>query len=81
MTGKVAPDMEKPAPDSVAEFTVTATVPVDVSVTDCVAGVLSTTLPKDRLVTLKPRVDVPPVPICNTNVFVTPPATPDRVAD
>ena len=61
MIGKVAPDIEKPAPDNVAEFTVTAAVPVDVSVTDCVAGVLSTTLPKARLVVLTLNVEPPAV--------------------
>ncbi len=60
MTGKVPPVIEKPAPDNDAEFTVTEVVPVDVSVTDWVAGELSTTLPKDRLVALTLKVDVPP---------------------
>ncbi len=57
----MAPDIEKPVPDNVAEFTVTAAVPVEVSVTDCVAGVLSTTLPKARLVALTLKVEVPDV--------------------
>jgi hypothetical protein len=61
VTGNVAPDIEKPVPDNVAEFTVTAAVPVDVSVNDCVAGVLSTTLPKARLVALTLNVEAPAV--------------------
>jgi hypothetical protein len=60
VTGKVPPVIEKPAPDNVAEFTVTEVVPVDVSVTDCVAGELSTTLPKARLDVLTVNADVPP---------------------
>lgn len=58
--GKVPAVIEKPAPDNVAEFTVTDAVPVDVSVTDWVAGELSTTLPKARLLVLMLNVDVPP---------------------
>jgi hypothetical protein len=41
--------MVKPVPVIVAEFTVTAEVPVDVSVNDCVAVVFTVTLPKLRL--------------------------------
>lgn len=37
--GKVAPTREKPVPVSAAEWTVSAAVPVDVRVTDCVAAV------------------------------------------
>ena len=81
VTGKVAPDIEKPVPDDLAEFTVTAAVPVDVSVTDCVAGVLSTTLPKARLVALRLNVEVPAAFNCNANVFVAPPAPAVSVAD
>jgi len=47
--GKLAPDTEKPVPEIVAELTVTAEFPVDDSVTDCVIGVFSATLPKFRL--------------------------------
>jgi hypothetical protein len=38
----------KPAPVTVAEFTVTGDVPVDVSVNDCVVAVFTVTLPKLR---------------------------------
>jgi hypothetical protein len=41
--------MVKPVPVIVAEFTVTAEVPDDVSVNDCVAVVFTVTLPKLRL--------------------------------
>lgn len=38
----------KPAPEIVAEVTVTGDVPVDVNVNDCVVDVLTVTLPKLR---------------------------------
>ncbi len=59
VTGKVAPDMLKPVPVSVAEFTVTDAVPVEVRVKDWVAGVLITTFPNATLVALMLRIDVP----------------------
>jgi hypothetical protein len=42
----------KPAPEIVAELTVTGDVPVDVNVNDCVVEVLAVTLPKLRLAAL-----------------------------
>ena len=44
--------MVKPAPLMAAEFTVTADVPVDLSVTDWVVDVFTVTLPKLRLAAL-----------------------------
>ena len=41
-----------PVPAIVAEFTVTGTVPVDVSVSDCVVAVFTVTLPKLKLAAL-----------------------------
>jgi hypothetical protein len=52
--------MEKPVPVSVAELTVTAAVPVDVSVIDCAAAVFTATLPNATLLALMPRVRVVP---------------------
>jgi hypothetical protein len=52
VAGNAGPDNVKPAPVSVAPFTVTGTVPVEVKVTDCVAGVLTTTSPNATLVAL-----------------------------
>jgi hypothetical protein len=52
VVGRVPPTMEKPAPVIEAELTVTADVPDDVSVTDCVAAKFTATLPKLRLVAL-----------------------------
>ena len=58
MTGNVAPETEKPAPVTVPAFTVTATVPEDVKVTDFVTAVFSATLPNDRAVALTLSVGV-----------------------
>jgi hypothetical protein len=46
VSGKLAPETEKPVPVSVAELMVTAAVPVADSVIDCDVGVLTATLPK-----------------------------------
>jgi hypothetical protein len=45
----VAPEIEKPEPETVAELIVTEPVPVELRVTDCVVAVLTDTLPKVRL--------------------------------
>jgi hypothetical protein len=42
----------KPVPAIVAEFTVTGAVPVDVTVSDCVAAVFTVTLPKLKVAEL-----------------------------
>lgn len=55
VTGKAAPDIEKPVPVSAAELIVSGEVPEDVSVTDCVAGVLRFTSPNVRSVVLTLR--------------------------
>ena len=52
VTGKLPATMVKPAPLIEAELTVTAEVPVDVKVTDCVVGEFTVTLPKLRLAVL-----------------------------
>ena len=58
MTGKLAPETAKPVPATVAEFTVTATVPVDVNVTEFETVVFTATFPNDKLLVLTLRVDV-----------------------
>ena len=58
VAGNVPPESEKPVPVTVAELTVTAAVPVDCKVTDCIAGAFTTTLPNDTLVALMLSVDV-----------------------
>jgi hypothetical protein len=60
VSGKLALEIEKPVPVSVAELTVTAAGPVEVSVIDCVAAVFTATLPKATLLALMPRVRVLP---------------------
>jgi hypothetical protein len=56
VSGKVAPETEKPVPVSVAELTVTAAVPVEDSVTDCEVVVFTARLPKLTLEVLTVRV-------------------------
>jgi hypothetical protein len=46
VSGRLAPTIVKLVPVTATELTVTGAVPVDVSVSDCVDGVLSVTLPK-----------------------------------
>jgi hypothetical protein len=48
VSGKLAPEMEKLAPARVAALIVTAAVPVEDSVIDCVVAVFTATLPKLR---------------------------------
>ena len=52
MTGKVAPDTVKSVPVTVAALTVTAAVPVELSVTVRVTAVFTPTLPNATLVAL-----------------------------
>jgi hypothetical protein len=49
VNGKLAPETEKPVPATVAALIVTAPVPEEDSVTDCVVAVLTLTLPNGRL--------------------------------
>jgi hypothetical protein len=56
VTGELPETMVKPAPLMVADSSFTARVPVDVSVTEPVAGELTVTLPKLRVETLSFRV-------------------------
>jgi hypothetical protein len=58
LRGKLAPEIEKPAPVSVAELMVTAAAPVEVTVTVCVAGVLTATLPNATVAVLRLSVGV-----------------------
>jgi hypothetical protein len=52
VAGNAAPETVKPLPVTVTELTVTGAVPVDVSVTVCVAGVFTATDPNETLVAL-----------------------------
>ena len=59
VSGKLAPDMLKPAPVTVAALIVSGAVPADIRVTDCgVAAVFTVTLPKARLPVLRCRAGV-----------------------
>lgn len=68
MSGKLPPESVNPFPITVAALTVTAAVPVDDRVTDCVAGVFKVTLPNARVVALMLNVGVP-APSCRAKVF------------
>jgi len=54
--GRLAPEIEKPVPDSDAALTVTGTVPVEERTTDCEAGEFTGTFPKATLEVLTPRI-------------------------
>jgi hypothetical protein len=59
VSGKVAPETEKPVPVKVAALMVTAEVPVELKVTDCaVAAVFTETLPKETALELMLRMGV-----------------------
>lgn len=78
VTGKVAPDTEKPVPLTIAELTVTGSVPVEVKVTVCVAGEFVFTLPKAMLVALALSVATAAFS-CRAKVLETVPAFADSV--
>ena len=78
--GKLIGDSEKPLPVTVMDFTVTAEVPLEVSVRICVTGVFSTTLPNEILVALTVSFAVP-VFNCRETVRVALPVVAVSVAD
>ena len=80
VTGVMMPESVKRDPATEIDEIVTAPVPVDVSVTDCLAVCPTITLPKLMLVELALSVGVPAFN-CNANVFVAPPAPAVSVAD
>lgn len=55
VAGNVGPENVNPDPDMVALLIVSAVVPADVSVRDCVEGVFTVTFGNERLVALIPR--------------------------
>lgn len=79
VTGKLSPEMVKPAPETATPLMVTAAVPDAVSDRVCVVGVLRLTLPKDRLLVLRLSVAVAGLS-CRAKVFVPPPAAAVSVA-
>ena len=80
MTGKVAPDIVKPVPLSVAELMVTGAVPVEVNVTGSVDAVFTVTLPNAKLAGLIVNVGTAAFS-CSAKVLETPPALAVRVTD
>jgi hypothetical protein len=78
--GKVAPDTVKPAPDIATEFTVSAVLPVEESLMVCVVAVLTLTLPKERLLALRPSVGTV-APSVMLKVWLAPPAVAISVSD
>lgn len=72
VNGNVAPESVKPLPLTEAELTVTAAVPVEVNVTDCVAGEFTATLPKEMLVAFALSVATAGES-CSANVVDAPP--------
>lgn len=73
VAGMVTPDMVKPVPVRVVALIVTGAVPVEVKVTDCVAGVFSVTLPKATFVALMLSAGTEAFS-CRAKVLVTEPA-------
>ena len=71
--GKVAPKIVKPVPTSDAVLMATGAVPVDDRVTNCLAGALTVTLPKSRLLVLKLSVGIEAFN-CSAICWDTPPA-------
>jgi hypothetical protein len=79
--GNVAPVSENPVPVTVAAVTVTALLPLAVSVTDCVEGLFTTTFPKAMLVALMLSVCWLAAFNCNAKVLETPFAEAVSVTD
>ncbi len=79
VAGKLAPVIVNPVPASVAEFSVSAAVPDEVSVTVCVPDVFTVTSPNARSVELTVSCGDPPVS-CRAKVFVALPAVAVRVS-
>ena len=79
MIGKVTPETVKPLPLMAAALTVTGAVPVEVRITDCVAGVFRVTFPNATLVALMLSVGTP-VPSCRLKVCATLPALAVNIA-
>lgn len=75
----MAPEIEKPNPDTVAELIVTEPLPVELKVTSCEVAVPTETLPKFKLD--EPTLSVGTVAFnCNPKVRGVPPVFADSVA-
>lgn len=73
VTGKVAPDMVKPAPVSAAALMLTGAVPIEVRVIGCVAVAFTATSPNGTLVALMLSIGIAAFN-CKAKLSVTPPA-------
>jgi hypothetical protein len=80
VTGRLIGDIVKPVPVTATEFTVTAAVPLDVSVTLCVVGVLITTLPNEMLLAFRLNAGVAALS-CSETPFEVVPVAAVTVAD
>ena len=63
LNGKVTPEIANPGPLIEAASTKSEALPVESSLTSCVAAVFSGTSPNVRLVVLRANVAVPPPPV------------------
>jgi hypothetical protein len=80
VSGKLAPETEKPAPVTVAAVTLVASVPVDESVTDCDTVEFTATPPNEMFVELKLSAREPAALSFNAKLAVAFPAVAVRVA-
>ena len=72
VVGKLIAGVEKPLPVTEIEFTVTADVPLDVSVTVCVVELFTTTLPNETLLVFTLSADVAALSCSETDFEVLP---------
>ena len=71
--GVAIPEIEYPVPETETALTVTAAVPVELSVTDCVLVVFSVTVPNATLAALTPSLGVVATGLtCSATLFVAP---------
>jgi hypothetical protein len=80
VAGRLGEEAEKPLPVAVTEFTVTAAVPLEVSITVCVVGVFTPTPPNEMLVAFKLSAGLPEFS-CSESAFEVPPAVAVSVTD
>ncbi len=80
VAGRLGEETEKPLPVAVTEFTVTAAVPLEVSVTVCVVGVFTAAPPNEMLVAFRVRADAAAFS-CRETAFEVPPVVAVSVAD
>lgn len=72
MTGKLPPTKVNPVPDTVAAFTVTGEVPVEVKLKVFCAEVLTDTLPKPKVAEFTVNCGLPDIPVPLTTRLIAP---------